>query len=71
MGKVWVNLKVGWGRASGNHQGGANSVSQLDGDADVVPACLLYGSVWGGLRRGIVASARSSVWEKPAPQLSP
>ena len=28
---AWVGLKVGWGRASKNHQGGANSVNQVDG----------------------------------------
>ena len=38
---AWVGQKIGWGRASGNHQGGANSVSQVDGVSDVVPACWL------------------------------
>ena len=28
---AWVGLKVEWNRASENHEGGANSVSQGDG----------------------------------------
>ena len=40
-----VGPQVGWGRISGNHRGGANSVSQDDGDSYVVP-CLL--GMWGG-----------------------
>ena len=28
---AWMGLKVGWSRASSNHQGGANSVNQVDG----------------------------------------
>ena len=39
----WMGLKVWWGRASGNHEDGANSVSQVDGDSDMVPACWLCG----------------------------
>ena len=31
--------KVGWGRASRNHQGGANRMSQVDGISEMVPAC--------------------------------
>ena len=42
---AWVGPKVVWGRASGNHQGGANSVSQVNGVPDMAPACQLYGSV--------------------------
>ena len=30
-------LKVGWGRASGNHQGEANSVNQADGVSYMAP----------------------------------
>ena len=36
--QAWVGLKVGWGRASGNYQGGANNVSQVDEVSDMVPA---------------------------------
>ena len=56
--QVW--LKVGWGRASGNHQGGANSVSQINGDSDVVPTFQLCGSaaVWRGLQK--------EQWPQPA-----
>ena len=34
---TWVGPKVEWGGASENHQGGANSVSQVDGDPDMGP----------------------------------
>ena len=38
---TWVGPKFRWGRASENHQGRANSVSQVDAVSDmVVPACL-------------------------------
>ena len=40
---VWVGLQVGWDWVSGNYQGGENSVSQLDGDSGMVPACQLSG----------------------------
>ena len=43
---AWVGLKVGRGRASGNHQDGASSVSQVNGDSDMA---LTAGSVGGGL----------------------
>ena len=52
-----MDLKVGCGRASGDH--GANSVSQVDGDSDMA---LPAGSFGGGLRKGTLASARTSVW---------
>ena len=68
---AWVDLKVGWGRASENHQGEANSVSQDDGVSDMMLACQLCGSLGGGLRKGIMASASTSVWEKAACQLLP
>ena len=58
------------GTEAGNHQGGANSVSQVDGVSDKVSSALC-GSVRGGLRRGAMASASSSVWEKAVPLLSP
>ena len=29
-GKAWVDLQAGLGRLSGNHQGGANNVSQVE-----------------------------------------
>ena len=34
---LWVGLQVQWGRISGNHQGGTNSDSQVDGDSDMAP----------------------------------
>ena len=39
----WMGPKVGWGRASGNHQGGANGVSQVDGDSDIAPPAISVG----------------------------
>ena len=59
---VWVGPKVGLGRASGNHQSGANNVRQVDGVSVTVPACLLCGSVG----EGTMAPASTSVWEKAA-----
>ena len=35
--------QVGWDGISGNPQGGANSVNQVDGDSDVEPTCQLCG----------------------------
>ena len=35
-------LKVGWGRTSGNHQSGADSVRQDDGVSDMVPTYWLW-----------------------------
>ena len=40
---AWVDPQVGWGRASGNHQGGANGVSQVDGDSDIAPPAISVG----------------------------
>ena len=68
---AWVGLKFGWGGASGNIQGGPNSVSQSDRISDVAPAWQLCGSLGGGLRKGTMASTTTSVWNKVATQLSP
>ena len=43
LGAPWVGVKFGWSRATGNHQGGTNRVSQVDGVSNLVPACLLCG----------------------------
>ena len=49
---AWVGPQIGWSRLSGNHQGGADSVSQADGDSDMVPACqFCVCFVRGGLRK--------------------
>ena len=53
--------QIGWSGASRNHQGEANSVSQVDGDSDMAPTGGLCGSVGGGLRKEIVVSASTSV----------
>ena len=34
---AWVGLKFGWGQASGNHLGRANSGSQVDGVSNMMP----------------------------------
>ena len=34
---AWVGLKVGSGGVLGDHQSRVNSVSQVDGDSDMVP----------------------------------
>ena len=62
---------IGWDGVSGYLQGEANSVSQVDGVSDVVPACRLCGSVEGQFRKGTMASAHLSFWEKAVCQLSP
>ena len=38
---AWVGWQVRLGRISGNHQGGANSDSQVNGDSDMVPSVSL------------------------------
>ena len=63
---AWVGLIVGWSRARENHQGGANSVSQVVGVSDMVPTCGFCDSLGGGLRQGTMASASTSFWEKAA-----
>ena len=50
------------GRVSGNHQGEVNSRKQVDGVSDTAPTCQLC----GGLSKGTMASAGTSVWEKAA-----
>ena len=52
---VWVSPKC-WvspseGRSSDDHQGGPNSVSQVDEVSDMAPVCHLCGTVWGGLKK--------------------
>ena len=44
-----VSPQVGWGRVSGNDQGGANRDGQVVGDSDMVSACSV--GIWlsGGL----------------------
>ena len=38
---AWLGLKVGWSTAAVNHQAGAKTVSQVDGNYNMKPACLL------------------------------
>ena len=52
-----MEKQLGWGRVSGDFQGGANSLSQVDGVSDMPPACCLCGTVGEGLRKGTMASA--------------
>ena len=44
--------QVGWDGASEDLQGGANSISQVDGVSDMAPACQLCGSVQEGSEKG-------------------
>lgn len=41
MKKVLVELQIRWGMVSGNHEAGANNVSQVDGDTGMTPVCWL------------------------------
>ena len=61
---AWVGPDVGWCRASGNHQGRANSVSQVDRDSDMVSTCWLCR---GGLSKRTMASASICAWVQAAP----
>ena len=60
----WVGCSL---RGSPEHP---NSVSQVVGVSDMVPAFRICVSVGGGFRRGTMASGRLSVWEKTVPHLS-
>ena len=62
--------KAGWGGPLGNHQDETNSVSQVDGDSDMMPTCWLCGSLGGGLRKGTVASATLLSGRELTPHLS-
>lgn len=67
---AWVDLEVGWGEVSGNHQNGVNGVSQIDGNSVMVPACQCRLGE-GRLKKGTMASTSTSIWEKAAtPALS-
>ena len=61
---AWVSLKVGWGRASGNHQGGENCDSQVDGVSDMAPAYCFCGA---RAQKKNNAYASIAVWDKTAP----
>ena len=67
-GKSLVGPQTGWSRVLGSHHGRSNSVSQVDGDSDMVPTCQLC---VGGLRKGTVTSTSISVWAKAAPPTPP
>ena len=53
--QLWWAHRLGYGgEVSGDLQGGANSISQVDGVPDIASACQLYGSValwWEGLEK--------------------
>ena len=67
---VWVGPLFGWGGVSRDLQGKVNLINQVDGVSDMAPVWQLCCSVGEGFRKGTVASARLSVWEKAVPQLS-
>ena len=55
----WLGCAQIWvGQGSGDHQGRANSVNQVNGDSDMAPACQLCA---GRAHSGIVAFASTSV----------
>lgn len=39
LGTIWVSQNFGWSMVSGNHQGGTNSMIQVDRDSDMLPTC--------------------------------
>ena len=61
---AWVGLWIGWDRVSGDLQGEANIISQVDGVSDMALTCPLCSSVGGGFSKGTMASACLSVWGK-------
>ena len=62
-----MGLKVGWGGASGNQQGGVNSVSQVDGNSNMTQIwCLLAGSVGREVIKGRMGSSKE---QQPVPAL--
>ena len=52
-----VGSNVEWSMVSGNHQGRAKGVSQIDGDSDTAPA-EVYMVGWRGISKGTMTSAR-------------
>ena len=64
---AWVGPQLVGVGVSGNHQGGANNVNQVDRESDIVLTC----AIRGGLSRGSMASASISVQEKTASLASP
>ena len=76
--RACVGLQVGWSGISGNHQGGANNNSQVNGDLDMTSTCCLCrgqlikgtmasaSSVTGGLSKETAASASIFVLKKAA-----
>ena len=48
---AWVGLWIGWDRVSGDLQGEANIISQVDGVSDMAPTCRLCGSVVGRVQK--------------------
>ena len=61
---------MGGTESQGVSRAGKN-ISQVDGVSDMTPTYSICGSVEAGLRKGAMASACLSVWEKAVPQLSP
>lgn len=60
---------IGWGRVSGNHQGGPNSVSEVDGASYLMEPSA--GSLGIDLIKGTMAPASISLWEKAPSSSSP
>ena len=68
---AWVGLKAGWGRASGNHQGGVKSMIQVDRVSDMALSLPALQFCEGRAQERNAISASTSVWEKVAPRFSP
>ena len=67
---VWMGPQVEWGRVSGNHQGGANSVSQVDGVSNMVPKYALW-LYMGRTHKRSNGPCQQIYLEKAIPQLLP
>ena len=59
---TWVGSQAGMGGVSGNHQGGANSVSEISADSEPDG-----GSAGKMLRKGTMAFANTPIWTKAVP----
>ena len=57
---------MGGGGVSENHQGRAYSVSQVNGDSDILPTCWVC---LGGLIKQTMAFASTSVWKNTTPPI--
>ena len=64
---TWVGMYFGWDWVSGVSRVGKMVLKK----SYMAPTCWLHGSMRGGFKKGTVASAHLSVWEKAIHQLLP